>query len=53
MEAIVDADAAYGNVVPELFRRAGGCAGSGPSSGATVGYYHQASLIALSGHQSA
>lgn len=43
MESIQDADAAFGNIVPELFERAGklrwiAC----PQAGPEAGYYHQA-----------
>ena len=42
MEAIVDADAAYGNVVPELFRRARKLRWiQAPAAAPPVGYYHQ------------
>jgi phosphoglycerate dehydrogenase-like enzyme len=43
MEAIVDADAAYGDVVPELFRRARRLRWiQAPAAAPPVGYYHQA-----------
>jgi phosphoglycerate dehydrogenase-like enzyme len=42
MEAIVDADAAYGNIVPELFRRAQKLRWiQAPAAAPPVGYYHQ------------
>jgi phosphoglycerate dehydrogenase-like enzyme len=42
MEAIVDADAAYGNIVPELFRRARKLRWiQAPAAAPPVGYYHQ------------
>jgi phosphoglycerate dehydrogenase-like enzyme len=42
MEAIVDADAAYGNVVPELFRRAKKLRWiQAPAAAPPVGYYHK------------
>lgn len=42
MEAIVDADAAYGNVVPALFRRAQKLRWiQAPAAAPPVGYYHQ------------
>ena len=42
MEAIVDADAAYGNIVPELFRRAKKLRWiQAPAAAPPVGYYHQ------------
>ena len=43
MEAIVDADAAYGDVIPELFRRARRLRWiQAPAAAPPVGYYHQA-----------
>ena len=42
MEAIVDADAAYGEIVPELFRRATKLRWiQAPAAAPPVGYYHQ------------
>src|SRR3989454_8664153 len=42
MEAIVDADAAYGNIVPELFRRAKKLRWiQAPAAAPPVGYYHK------------
>jgi phosphoglycerate dehydrogenase-like enzyme len=42
MEAIVDADAAYGNVVPELFHRARRLRWiQAPAAAPPVGYYHK------------
>jgi phosphoglycerate dehydrogenase-like enzyme len=42
LEAIVDADAAYGNVVPELFRRATKLRWiQAPAAAPPVGYYHR------------
>ena len=43
MSAIQDADAAYGNIVPELFRRAKRLRWiQAPAAAPPVGYYHQA-----------
>jgi phosphoglycerate dehydrogenase-like enzyme len=43
MELIGEADAAFGNIVPELFERAGNLKWiSCPQAGPTAGYYHQA-----------
>src|SRR5919106_6667926 len=43
MNAIVDADAAYGNIVPDLFRRATKLRWiQAPAAAPPVGYYHQA-----------
>jgi phosphoglycerate dehydrogenase-like enzyme len=42
MEAIADADAAYGNIIPELFRRAKQLRWiQAPAAAPPVGYYHQ------------
>ncbi|HEX9869052.1 MAG TPA: NAD(P)-dependent oxidoreductase, partial [Candidatus Tectomicrobia bacterium] len=42
MEAIVDADAAYGNIVPDLFRHATKLRWiQAPAAAPPVGYYHQ------------
>ncbi len=42
MEAIADADAAYGNIVPELFRRAKKLRWiQAPAAAPPVGYYHK------------
>ena len=42
MEAIADADAAYGNIVPELFRRARRLRWiQAPAAAPPVGYYHK------------
>lgn len=43
MELIGEADAAFGNIVPELFERAGNLKWiSCPQAGPSAGYYHQA-----------
>jgi phosphoglycerate dehydrogenase-like enzyme len=43
MEAIVEADAAYGNIVPDLFRRATKLRWiQAPAAAPPLGYYHQA-----------
>jgi phosphoglycerate dehydrogenase-like enzyme len=47
MEVIGDADAAFGDIVPELLERAGNlkwiaCPQAGPHAGPHAGYYHQA-----------